>query len=323
MHSYERSTAVSRVTHLCLHARGTNRRWALGWSVALGGLLIASMFASAIFDIVRGYQRTISDTSQELQAHARTLAEQTARSIDTVDMLLRHAAEHFKRNGLPNAPSREIHDYLRELATGIVQIDGFALYRADGAPLGVSWQFPPPVENFTRWPFYSAFQEHARLDLYVGPMERNSADATWTFIFARRLGDGSNPPEGAITARARVEYFQQFYQAIQLGPGTAVWLMRKDGVVLARYPPIDKALGKDAPLLASLPTSLRLGETTPVRARSSLDKVDRIWALRAVPNYPLVIAVSKEAEIALAPWRGQVMGISARVLSLSLMASTA
>ena len=47
----------------------------------------------AAYDIYRSYRITVSNTSRELETQARIIAEQTSRTIQAVDVVLRNLQE--------------------------------------------------------------------------------------------------------------------------------------------------------------------------------------------------------------------------------------
>ena len=65
-----------------------------------GGLFIAAIAAMAVWDVVRAYRVAADDTDRELETQARVIAEQTARSVGAVDVVLRHVAAEYKRGRL-------------------------------------------------------------------------------------------------------------------------------------------------------------------------------------------------------------------------------
>ena len=61
-----------------------------------GGIFICAIAAMSVYDIVRSYRSAVGDTGRELDAQARVIAEQTARSVQAVDVLLRHLSQQFR-----------------------------------------------------------------------------------------------------------------------------------------------------------------------------------------------------------------------------------
>ena len=93
--------------------------------------------------------------------------------------------------------------------------------------------------------------------------------------------------------------FRQFFQSIAQQEGSAVALMRQDGMLLAGYPRSDD-VGKIVPGM----TDLRRTKTPrSCGSESPFDRQMRIVYPKPLANYPLRIAVSQTQESALHSWR--------------------
>jgi PAS domain S-box-containing protein len=296
-----------------------NRRFARVRIGVLGGLFITAMLALAVLEIVSDYRHAITDTERRLESQARSLAEQTARSAQVVDVALRHIAEHVKTVAAPSGVSSELHDYLREQTAGLEQLDGLAIHSADGTQLAVSWQFPPPTVDVTGRQFFSTLRDDPQRRWYIDVVPRSLSDGNWFFLLARRLEDKAGRFAGIVYARCRVDYFQHFYDAIQLEPGTVLALLNGEGALLARHPSSNAALGMQFELPATLLASLASEEGRAVRSKSSADGIERIWAMRPVPGYPMLLTLSQDNAAALAPWRERAIrnGVKAGTLSVA------
>ena len=74
----------------------TRRAWPRRGIAWLGAVVIGAIAVQAAYDIWRSRDTAIAATMRELDAQARVLAEQTARSVQAVDVVLRHLAnEHL------------------------------------------------------------------------------------------------------------------------------------------------------------------------------------------------------------------------------------
>ena len=58
----------------------------------MGGVFIVAISALAAYDIFRNYHTAAAETARELDTHARVLAEQTARTLQAIDLVLRREA---------------------------------------------------------------------------------------------------------------------------------------------------------------------------------------------------------------------------------------
>jgi len=281
-----------------------------------GGVFIAAIVALSGYDIYRSYQKTLEDTGRELDAHARVIAEQTARSMQAIDVVLRHLAEESRRGALAGLSEAQLHAYLREQSIGLVQVDGLVVVQASGEARAASHVFPlpEPRPSVSSFPEFQALREKRDLGLVIGPAWRSEVDGAWVFPLARRIETPSGEFAGAASARGKIDYFQHFYRAVQLEPGTAVALIHRNGTLMARHPPAEAALGKQLPMFDEMV------RTRTARAVSSVDGVDRLGALELVADYPLAVIVTREATSALAGWRAQSLRTAARTLGLALLA---
>ncbi|HYM47525.1 MAG TPA: PAS domain-containing protein, partial [Burkholderiaceae bacterium] len=274
----------------------------------------------AATDIVRGYRVSVEETGRELETQARIIAEQTARSVQAVDVVLRYISEQFKKGALSRSNAEELHNYLREQAVGLVQADGLAMHNADGTPRAISWVYPAPdtTANVAALPAFQAVRDDPKIDLLVGDAIQSRVDGQWFFPIGRRLESANGGFAGTIAARGRIEYFQQFYRDVQLDRATKVTLMHNNGTLLARHPPVEDALGQRFELFDQMLASRAAGQPGPTR---TIDGVERFGAIRQVPDYPLAVLVTRDTSVALAAWREQAVGTAVRTLVLGALAA--
>jgi len=287
----------------------------------LGALVIAAIVGLAIFDTVRGYDATIGATGRDLDGQALVIAEQTARSIQAVDVVLRHLADLHRSGALQSLGSEELHAMLSEQAVGLVQADGLSLHDGDGNTLALSWRYPTPPQlaNVSDRPAFQVVRETTLAGAFVGEALRSRDGRTDFFPIARRLTTATGEFAGVVTARGRIDYFQHFYRDAQRDPATAIALLHRGGTLLARYPEAPAALGQRFPVITEMLAAAAAGRS-PTRAVSPVDGVDRFGAVAAVPDYPLVVTVTRDAAAALGPWRAQTMRSGLRTLALACLA---
>ncbi|MBL8480920.1 MAG: PAS domain-containing protein, partial [Rhodocyclaceae bacterium] len=303
-----------------VHAGRAGRR-AAGW---VGALLIAAVLALAAYDIERSYRRTVLETGRKLDTQARVIAEQTARSLQAIDVVLRHFAERYHDGQFDRATPEQLHNYLREQAIGLVQSNGLVIFGADGMTLATS--FAPPAQTASYdvkyHPIYKTLSERRDIGLLVESATYSRLDDAWIMPMARRLENREGKFAGVIGGRGRITYFQDFYRDIALEPGTSVTLMHRNDTLMARYPPVEGSLGKSYPTFEAMRKTYAEQHPEPTRRISAIDGMERFAALQAVPDYPLVVVVALESQAALAGWRAQAWASAARTLTLALLAAT-
>ena len=290
----------------------------IAWS---GALFIAAIVAMAAWDIVRSYHAAVDDTGRELHSQARVIAEQTSRSVQAVDVMLRHVAGEYHRGRLARLSPDELHAYLRELSVGLVQIGGFGLYDASGNALAQSWLEPGRMRDISELPGFKALRDDPRIAFGIGNATRSADDGHWIMPLGRRLESRDGRFAGIVGAIGSIDYFQGFYRDARFEPGTTITLMHRGGNLLARFPPLEGALGKRYVPSGALASQRAQGAHGAVRVTSQVDGVERFAVLLPVPDLPLEVIVSRDVESALAPWRVQAQRTVLTTLALALMAS--
>ncbi|MGH6611043.1 MAG: ATP-binding protein [Burkholderiaceae bacterium] len=287
----------------------------------IGGVLIVVIACAAAYDIVRNYQAVVRDTGRELDSQARVIAEQSARSLQAADLVLRHIALRFKEGALPQ-DDKEMSSYLREQAIGLVQLDGLATVDAFGSGRAASFvdTKPEPDPDLSTRAYFRVLRESRNAGTFVDEGMRSEFDQRWIFPIARRLETASGEFAGVVVARGRIDYFHQFYRDMRLDPGTNITLMHHNGTLLARFPQNEFALGRHYPTFDGLLSSAIVRDRMPIRTVSPVDGVDRFASVQLVGDYPLAIVVSRDADVALAPWRAQSTATALRTLALGAFA---
>lgn len=294
-------------------------RLALAW---LGGVFIAAMGAHAAYDIHRHRGEVIENVQRDLEAQARVIAEQTARSIQAIDLVLGHLAVTLGDPRSTVVERDRAHELLKEQAAGLVQVEGLALFDVNGEIHAAS-NMPVaelPKVSFASADFFTQLRDDPAAGLVITNAQISPGGPRWIFPLARRLRTGDGRFGGAVGAAGRTEYFQRFYRETYPDPSTRIALVHRTGWLLARYPPAEAMLGKPLDVVASLLPPGGEKQATVTRLPSPVDGVDHFVALRVVPGYPLVVAVSRDAAAALASWRSQTLATALRTLGLGAFA---
>jgi signal transduction histidine kinase/CheY-like chemotaxis protein len=258
--------------------------------VALGSLLIVAFAASSAYDVWRSYRQSLHATEQALTTLSRALAEQAARSFQSIDLIMRDTASWYANYGDKVAPELA-RERLAQHAAGLPLL-GIVVLDAQGA---------------SRYSWFSSRLSQAEVpDAARFIALRDGVDERGRLVFSR----------GSVRALIDLDDFQRFYRAIAPGAGDRVLLLREDGLLLALQPPVAGTVGQRfLPLAAARGLA---GEAATLVV-SPLDQVPRVIAASAVSGYPFVVAVTRDRSAALAPWSAQTAHAAVRTLALSLI----
>jgi Cache domain len=233
--------------------------------------------------------------NQEARTLARSVEENVVRTVEAVDQALRFLQAIHRRDpagfDLPDWSS------LYELGDGLaVQL---AQIGADGIMVASD-------RNRGGAPVNLADREHFRVHLgsdqdrlFISKPVLGRVSKQWTIQFTRplRMADGSFA--GVLVISVSASQLFRVYDSLQLSGGSLL-LVGDDGVIRARAPRQDGALGERAADRV-LDRIGRSGEGS-YGAASSLDGVERIFSYRRVRGQPLTVFVGLGAASAFASY---------------------
>jgi signal transduction histidine kinase/CheY-like chemotaxis protein len=268
--------------------------------VLLGALVIVGLMVGSLRGLWVSYHQSLDAVDRELANLARALSEQTAWTVETIDLLLRDTGRWYVTDG--RGQSKELADsVLAERAAGVRQVrnlviadaDGVQRYRSDGKVI--------PGFNISDRSYFTALRDGTYSGLYITEPELAHSGLRNIVVLARRLEDENGKFLGVVTAIIDLHDLKDLYGAVKLGPGDAVALLRKDGALLVRNPPAPVLLGKRFAALAVPSDASRL--TSPFDSKRTLVSV------APVRDAPLVLNVSREEDVALSAWRDEATNV--------------
>jgi PAS domain S-box-containing protein len=272
--------------------------------IALAGA-IAAVFgvvvlaASTIWDAHRATKAHAIQTTQNLAA---ALDHNIERNIQIYDLALKSTIEGLKTPGLARmAP--QIRDRVLFGSASAVQDLGtiFVLDRA-GKVLYHSGSLPPQRQNFAGLETFAMQRDHPELGLYVSGPFRNTRNRIWSMSFSRRIDRPDGSFGGVVLGTLRLVYFEQLFDAVELGPNGALALFRTNGTLVIRKPANEEQRGRDignAVIFKLLPQSpAGHFETSGV-----FDHVDRIYVYRKLEDFPFVLVAGTATQAIFAEWR--------------------
>ena len=206
--------------------------------------------------------------------------------------------------------TREMFELLKRRQGDLPQIDVLSIIGADGRLLNFSRTFPTPPVSLTDRDYLKAHLADDSLKMFLSAPVRNRGTGHWTFYLVRKLRGVDGHMIGIALVGIQCEYFQRFYESIDSArEGVAVSLLRRDGLLLARQPPVDDYIGKS---FASGPMFKLLTQAGGVAPRTALiegprvvdpaDAGPRLVAPTVSRSYPTVVDIVATRELILAHW---------------------
>ena len=253
-------------------------------------------------------EATLAEALASTDNLAIVLAEQTSRSVQAVDIVLREIQERIAVLGVatPEAfqvvlRTEELHKFLRSRADRLPQVNNFALVGADGVRVNYSTGWPAPAGDMSDREYTRHFATQDDPDLFVSEPVVSRATGVWTLYLVRRVNGPGGAFLGMVLGSVPLTALSEPYRSIKLPRSESFLLLRRDGTLVVRHPNFSNRIGMK---LAANPAWYALvaqggGHYEPV---SSLDGTKRLVAVRPLRDYPLVVNVGLSKAAALAHW---------------------
>jgi PAS domain S-box-containing protein len=293
---------------------GTSRfkRLQLG-VVALGALVIMAFAGSSAHDAWRSHQATLGATNRELTNIANALGEQTVWSLQAVDLLLVDTARWY-RGESRKASAADLAAGLAARTSAVPQVREVIIMDAQGTPQVRSRAFSGPNHNVSDRSYFIAQRDNPSAGMFISEPLTTRSEGRTAVILSRRLDDDQGHFAGVVIANVDLEDLSQFYRAIDVGPGSAIQLVRDDGTLLVRIPRVSNVIGGKYPALAN---ASEPNETVRNPIDGHLDYI----AVAPVRHTPLRLAVTRDTEVVLKPWRDETLRVAIRTLIVALLSA--
>ena len=247
----------------------------------------------------------LDETERQMARLDMVFAEQTGRAVETIDFIVTSAiASVEQQRANPPVDEALILRQMKRNIEGVHQISRVAVTNAAGHVLYAAPEGGPTELPETGLALMAKFAHDTETGLVISEPFRAS-DGSWNALLIRPMRDPAGTLSGAGVAWINLAYFEDFYRAVELTENGAIILHRRDGVVLARYPHAEKAIGTSFAELPPFKDVLSHAQAGTVLMESPLDGSIRVLAIRALKAFPLAVQVSVEESRVLVGWRRQ------------------
>jgi len=282
--------------------------------VALGVIVILAFAGSSAHDAWRSYQYTLAATARELTNMANALAEQTVWSLQAEDLLLADTARWY-RSESQKIPAEDLNAALAARTSAVPQVREVIIMDAEGNQRYRSRGFSTPNHNASDRSYFIAQRDDPGAGMFISEPLITRSEGRTAVILSRRLDDDRGHFAGVVVANVDLEDLNQFYRTVDLGAGSAIQLMRDDGTLMVRNPRAPDVVGRKFPALSVAPAE------PPTQVRNPIDGQTDFIAVARVRNTPLRLAVTRNAEVALKPWRDETVRVAIRTLIVMLLSA--
>jgi PAS domain S-box-containing protein len=277
----------------------------------IGIFCIAITLAAAVLSVAMLRQDRLADEMKDTRNLSVALAEQTARSIQAVDLVVEETRVMALGDGGADAErfrermrTEETHKYLLARLHTLPQAASLAVLDSTGTILNFTRAWPIPEIHAAERKFFRYFSEHADAGPVIdGPFVDKYSHA-WAIMITRRMSGPRGEFLGIIAGVIETRYFEDLYRDIATYDGGSLTLSYRDGTLLARHPNAEGLIGKRLAGESGWYDVVARGGGT-FRAPGHVDDVPRIISVEPLKEYGLVVSAGITESEALAPWRTQ------------------
>jgi len=280
-------------------------------AVVTGPVLLAVAVLGMVFAILQLRADALQDARRDIANLALILGEQTARSVHTVDLILRDIEDSITQKHTDSAEIFDtitrgdaMHRELKEKITRLPQVEAFSIIDAHGRLANGSRVGANIGLDLSDRDYFVHLSAHPDASLFISAPARNRTTGEWTIYFARRISASNGEFFGIALGGVPIRYFEDVFRAIDLPRSEAFALTRRDGTLLVRHPDTSKRTGQSIPAASPWHALVAQGGGDYV-SPGYFDEVARMVAVRPLRDYPLVINAAVSESAALATWRWQ------------------
>ncbi|WP_284946113.1 bifunctional diguanylate cyclase/phosphodiesterase [Acidisoma cladoniae] len=270
----------------------------------------------------------LTDARDNVSRLGIAIAEQTARSVQAVDLILQDLQQRIQRQGIATPAqfsaqlqNAALEEALHRSEQALPQANAFTIIGADGRLVNFSRRWPIPATDLSDRDYYAYFRAHDDPNPFVSQPVRSRGDGNWTVYVVRRVDGPGGIFLGLVLCAIDLNYFQKFYAALASGADTAVTLLKRDGTGLASFP-IAARIGAKLPhtswyhLVAQNTSGI-------LNVPGFFNPGMRLISVHPLTDYPLVVDVSVLQEKVLSHWRRATtlvaLGTFSAVLGIGVM----
>jgi diguanylate cyclase (GGDEF)-like protein len=240
------------------------------------------------------------------------MSQQTSSMINMVDQALKDA-----KRELPSGANAEIgqvqtamrskksRDLLVDLGKRLRFVNAVAFIGADGVVENSSGILSLPGNGFTDQDIFVQLRTIDDDAAFIGMPIKSALNGKWVAYFARRVNDAHGTFSGIVAAEISLDSIEKFYE-VAMPARRSVSLLRKDDVVMVRYPARIDEIGKKIPDRQAWHAAVAQGGGT-YQASDFFTGTQIVAFVRPLKNLPLIVQASVNEADVLADWPQQIM----------------
>ncbi|WP_119157899.1 diguanylate cyclase [Caldimonas tepidiphila] len=289
----------------------SNKKWVAGsathWVSALLVFVCSALgIAVALYEweAYRAAMGQSEQTSRNLAASVLNEVQESLQQAETLVSLIVGTIESIP-TWETSSTTAVLRDVILERIHAQPMLHEIYVYDAGGQLVVSSYTSARQENSALQQDFFDFHRRTARDVLHIGKPFRALPDGEWVVPASRRVNTPKGAFLGVVVAAVSVKHWQASFQQLDLGTNGLVAINSHDGIVLARYPHVESAIGaslKDTPVFRDFLSRSVRGS---MRAASPIDKIERQNSFVHSTTFPVMAIVGTSTDQALSAWRSK------------------
>lgn len=281
------------------------------------GSVIAALIGATFFLMTISYQNTLKQELTNLQNVAAALSGQLKAVQQALDHVLTEIQDDYTSQPHGAEPGKALISHRRNFMDGLVS--SACVYTNDGQLITASTSCLP--KQWSRRGNVPGAGLPLILDNVPEPdmVEVDENDNDEALVFRRTLLDQDGQPAGVILLRLDPHYFQEIFQSVSLGKGSAIALLSVGGRLLARVPHSAELARRSFQHTTLFTQRLQDSNYGAFEGMDAVTGSPKLYAYGTVKGVPFVVVASVDKSAALAYWREK---LYSSVLLVAMMSTT-
>lgn len=252
------------------------------------------------------YQSVSRHAQLEVENLSRLLEEEVLATINKTDLLLREVQRDVRPEDMQVAQfgkdsrKQEMFELMTSQVNSVAEVEVLNVIDANGNYIYSSVD-PLPIINVTDRDYFRRQRDDASAGLLISSPLISHRTGKWIIVLSRRLNFEDGRFAGIVVAALNLNYFEQFFRSLNLGPKGVIALYDIGYHLASRFPPSEKDLGKTANLNAKPYIEKGIKRATYV-AKAPLDGIQRIFCFSQVGDLPLIVFAGIATDDYLGAW---------------------
>lgn len=172
-------------------------------------------------------------TSQSVQGMAHVIAEQTARTVQTIDLTLQSMLDSLRYSRLDrHTDSLQIYNSLKAKQSRSSTIRNLYLIDENGILKNESAGYPPTNLSVNDRPYFTTQRSDPETGLFIGSPMLSRVTNNWIIVTSRRIEKPNGAFDGVVAASTDLSQLRSVLDSANLGEGSEIALFLSNGNLL-------------------------------------------------------------------------------------------